>query len=149
MFFPDLASDNVLYDPTTGKSYIIDYDGAQIKNIKECSNTSLYKGVKVLCSRKYLPNGLYNHNIDKFTLVVRYFYYTTKINLGKIPLSRSELKEFVKIVGLQGTEYADLLIRAFDYDLSNGYIGNAIQDLKKNYTLSPHIEKQPRIFIKK
>lgn len=71
------------------------------------------------------------------------------IDLSRSDVNRSELKEIVKIVGLQRTQFADILIRAFDYDLSNRYIGDAIQELKRDYVLSPHIEKQPRTFIKK
>lgn len=148
MFFPDLASDNLLYDPITRKSYIIDYDGAQIKGIRECSLSDFIAPFKVISSRKYLPNGVYDRKIDMFTLAVRYFYYTTKLNISRMSANKGDIKELINLVGLQRTQFADLLLRAFDYDLSNGYIGDAIQELKRNYTLSPNVKKEPRIFIK-
>lgn len=151
MVNPDLASGNTIYNPSTRESYITDYEGTQIDELPShnISTFIYYPFHRIIDSRKYNHGDLYTKDIDILTLALRYFYYCTKIDLGKNMRNKKNLKYILKDVGINNTEFAELILRVFDYDLENKYISDSIKEINKQYILTPNIPRQPRTFIRK
>lgn len=151
MFFPDLASGNVLYNPQTKEVFIIDYDGAQIRSLKtgDISNIIYNTNKELLESGKYYPEKRYNKNIDIFTLVVRFFYYATKVDIGKNLKAGLSLDEIFDLVNLQDKRIRDIIRMVYDRSVDNSYVGEALQELNSNYSLTKKVLGRPRSFVRK
>lgn len=151
MYFPDLASGNALYNSKTKDVFIIDYDGAQIKNLETYDISSIIYDLhkELLGTKKYYKGERYNKNIDIFTLVVRFFYYATKLDIGKNLRAGFSLDEIFVLIHLDDEEVKYLIRRVFDRKADNEYIGEALEELNNNYCLTKKVLGSPRLFVRK
>lgn len=79
---PDLSSGgNVLYHQGTKKVYLTDYQDMQVGEIATHAISDFIAIDPILLKSKYIHGDRYSPNIDLYTLAIRYFYYTTKLNL--------------------------------------------------------------------
>lgn len=151
IYFPDLASGNALYDSKRKEVFIIDYDGAQVKSLATDDISSIIYGPhsELLETKKYFEGKRYNKNIDIFTLVIRFFYYATKLDLGKHLKKGYSLDKIFDSVGLDDKNLRYLIKRVFDIDLNNEYIGESLEELNENYILTKKVLGSPRTFVRK
>lgn len=145
---PDMATNrNVLYNIETGKVYFIDYHDMQVKDIPSKINTPI-TGDPITSTSKYLENGLWNANIDLYTLAIRYFYYTTRVFLPDA-IRHKPIDIILKHAGICDTEFADCIRALYNANINNKDIRNAIITLNNEYELSRYKNNKSRTFIKK
>lgn len=151
IFFPDLASGNVLYNTQTKDVNIIDYDGAQIGDLVSTEISSLISipNGELLRSKKYKNDLKYNKNIDILTLIIRFFYYATKIDIGKNLMVGFSLDDIFKLVNIQDERLKELIRIAFDRHKENEYIGESLEEVSKNYTITKKVLGKPRTFVRR
>lgn len=150
IIIPDLASDgNVQFNKVTKDVWILDYQDMQVKNIKTSYHSSFIENDPVINLDKYYYNGLWTPNIDLYTLAIRYFYYATKINMPNASLTGHKPEEYLALVGISDTYFAESLRRLYNPDQDNLDIRDAIIELNQKYTISTLVKGQARKFIKK
>ena len=91
----------------------------------------------------------YNKNLDILTLIIRFFYYATKIDIGKNLKAGISLDEIFYLVNLQDERLKELIKIAFDTNKENEYISEALRELNKNYTITKKVLGKPRTFVRK
>lgn len=147
---PDLASDgNVQFNKETKEVWLLDYQDMQVKNIKTSYHSSFIENDPIINFDKYYHDGLWTTNIDLYTLAIRYFYYATKINMPNASLTGHKPEEYLALVGISDTYFAECLRRLYDLNQDNLDIRDAIIELNQKYTISPFVPGQARKFIKK
>ncbi len=150
IIIPDLASEgNVLFNQTNNKVYLVDYHDMQVNNIPSYVSSSFIDIDPIINSQKYYNRLIYNYNIDFYTLAIRYFYYTTHINIPKARLYKVDLESILKITQINDTHFANCIRRLYDPNIENIDISESIIELNKNYTLSKFKAGEPRIFLKR
>lgn len=147
---PDLSSDgNVLYHKENGKVYLTDYQDMQVGDIESPAISDFIVTDPILTKPKYIHRGKYSPNIDLYTLAIRYFYYTTKLNIPRAAMFNVSVSDLLIGSGIEDTEFADCLRRLYDPDKDNMDIRGPIEDINKKYVISRFKEGEPRHFIRK
>ncbi len=150
IIIPDLASEgNVLFNQTNNKVYLVDYHDMQVNNIPSYVSSSFINIDPIINSQKYYNRLIYNYNIDFYTLAIRYFYYTTHINMPQAMLYKVDLESILKITQINDTHFANCIRKLYDPNIENIDISESIIELNKNYTLSKFKVGEPRIFLKR
>lgn len=147
---PDMASGgNVLYHKSAGKVYLTDYQDMQVGNITTPAISDFIASNFILSNPKYTIGNRYSKNIDFYTLAVRYFYYTTKLNIPRASLYGVSMDDLLRGSGIEHTELAECIRRLYDPHKENLDIRGPIEDINKQYVISKFKQGEPRHFIRK
>lgn len=147
---PDMASDgNVLYHKEAGKVYLTDYQDMQVGSIDSPAVSDFIVTDPILRDSKYTQGDRYSPNIDLYTLAIRYFYYTTKLNLPRAAMFQVGIDEILRGSGIEHTEFAECLRTLYNPNKENMDIRGPIEDINKQYVISKFKQGEPRHFIRK
>ncbi len=147
---PDMASEgNVLYHKNRGKIYLTDYQDMQVGDIETKVGNSFVAPDPILLKPKYLEGNRFSPNIDLYTLAVRYFYYTTKINMPRASMYGVSVDELLRGSGIEHTAFAECLRTLYKPNKENMDIRGPIDDINKQYVISKFKQGEPRHFIRK
>lgn len=147
---PDLTSyGNVLYHKNAGKVYLTDYQDMQVGSIETHAISDFIATDPVLSQPKYVQGNRYTPNIDLYTLAIRYFYYTTKLNIPRASILGVKIDELLMGSGIEHTELAECLRRLYVPNKNNMDIRGPIEDINKHYIISRFKQGEPRHFIRK
>lgn len=147
---PDLCSaNNCYYDFRKKQAIFVDFHDMQVKDIPSKGLSDFIAGDKHIFGKKYGNGNLWTENIDYYILAIRYFYYTTKINIPRAARLKIDMQELIDMAKINGTHFADILLTLHDQEKPNEDIKDAIIELNKNYKLGRFEPNVPREFIKK
>lgn len=147
---PDMSSEgNVLYHKSAGKIYLTDYQDMQVGSIESPAISDFIVIDSNLFSSKYIQGNKYSKNIDLYTLAVRYFYYTTRLNIPRAAKFGVTMDELLSGSGIEHTEFAECLRRLHNPNKENMDIRGPIDDINKQYVISKFRQGEPRHFIRK
>ncbi len=147
---PDMASDgNVLYHKQVGKVYLTDFQDMQVGDINTQAVSSFIATDPILLNPKYIQGNRYSKNIDLYTLAIRYFYYTTKLNIQRAALFGVGISELLSGSGIEHTKFAECLKTLYNPYKENMDIREAVEDINKKYVISKFKPREPRHFIRK
>lgn len=157
IIIPDLANvTNTFVGNSKDDFSFIDYDGLQISDASSYSMSSLLGDVcnTLLCYDKYFNRyeKLYTDNLDKFSLLLLFIYYTTNKNISS-DISTSLLtflpdedepkpdskvfEEFFSSLGISDTDISILIENSYNIKTDNEYPEESIKKLVKDYDLVP------------
>lgn len=154
VYMPDLGNPtNTFFNPKTNDFKFIDYDGMQIDEFKTNCASNLIRPCDIpiegIESFFDSDTGLFKPNIDILSLFSIFLYYTTKTRLmnfkptdyyvmnGKFHLMESSLREYTKLIGLNGTQFEGALFELF-FGENPDYPHKYIKQLLKESRLSPY-----------
>lgn len=149
MVNPDLSSDgNVLFNPHDRTTFLTDYQGMQVGDIKTKHISSFIAADPIIHTEKYYSNGMFTPNIDLYTLAIRFFYYATKINVPRA-INGYTINELLKMAGIADTSFGDCMRTLYKPSGDNLDIREPIQELNANYQLTRFKTGQVRNLVKK
>lgn len=141
--FPDLLSDgNILLNRTD--IGLIDFDGLQIGEYSSPTLSSSLGERFYYNNTKYRNNGLYTKELDIKSLIYLYFDLVFNCPLWNVDsfLSKNDkerlnekLEFLFRYHRIDSSELFDKVVRLYDDDLSNIYLGETIYDIASNYEL--------------
>ncbi len=147
---PDMASfGNVKYHLGTKKAYLTDFQDMQVGDITTNAISSFIAFDKTISLPKYHNGDKLTTNLDLYTLAIRYFYYTTKLNIPRASLFNVPIEEILRGSGIEHTEFAECLKTLYHPSKPNQDIRGPIEEINKQFVLSRYTKGEPRSFIRK
>ena len=163
IIIPDLGNaSNILINPKTKDIKFIDYDGMQIGKYQSFVVSSLVRDSILPITRNSdmidFKTDLLKNNIDKYSLMLLYIFFTTKCSIkeflpsdyhfkdGKFVLKKDALTKYIESVGLDETPLENDLYRLI-YEHKFKYPDTSIKQLTKKHKLE--MKSNTGLFIKK
>ncbi len=148
---PDMSTlGNVKYNKSNGEVYYTDYQDMQVSDIPTSVISSFIALDPIMKTPKYYNNnnGFYTPNIDLYTLAIRFFYYSSKINVPRA-INGYNIKQLLEIAGISDTYFGECMRILYDPNKDNLNIKEAIIELCSEYRLTPFKQGEARKFVRK